>query len=198
MRQPIESGRATVARANHHVTYPARFQLIAAMNPCRCGHLGDPAFECARAPKCAADYQAKISGPLLDRIDLQVDVPAVPVSALMQDGAAPAESSASVAARVLRAREVQAARYAAFEAENPARLNAHIPPATLEKIIVLQNDARIMLNQAAERLKVSARGYHRLLRTARTIADLDGAPEEIGRAHIAEALSYRRLRLVEN
>ncbi len=188
LRQPLETGQAVVARAYHHVTYPARFQLIAAMNPCRCGHLGDPGLECTKAPRCAADYQAKISGPLLDRIDLQVDVPAVPVSAL---ATAPAgEPSAAVAARVAAAREIQRVR-------QDGALNAVLSPADIERNIVLQDDASDLLAQAAERLKLSARGYHRLLRVARTIADLSGGAEALTRTHIGEALSYRRMRMTE-
>jgi len=186
LRQPLESGSALIARVNQHVTYPARFQLIAAMNPCRCGHLGDPGLECTRAPRCAVDYQAKISGPLLDRIDLRVEVPAVPIA----DIAAPqqGESSASVRVRVERARAIQ------FERNPAAALNAFLPPDAIEKIIVLQEDSRIILHNAAERLKLSARSYHRVLRVARTIADLGGS-EGVGKDHVAEALSYRPLRM---
>lgn len=192
LRQPLENGKAVVARVNQHVTYPARFQLIAAMNPCRCGHLGDPDFECTRAPRCAADYQAKISGPLLDRIDLQVDVPAVSIA----DLGAPqhdAENSATVGARVAAARSIQRARFEGRD-DMPAYLNAHIPASELEKIVLLQDDAHDFLNSAAEKLRLSARAYHRLLRVARTIADLDSGAAEIGKSHIAEALGYRRLR----
>ncbi len=188
LRQPLETGQAVVARANHHVTYPARFQLIAAMNPCRCGHLGDPGLECTKAPRCASDYQAKISGPLLDRIDLQVDVPAVPVSALAETAAG--EQSAAVAARVAAARETQRAR-------QDGVLNAVLAPGDIEKSIVLHQDAKDLLAQAADRLKLSARGYHRLLRVARTIGDLSGGPEALTRVHIGEALSYRRMRVAE-
>jgi magnesium chelatase family protein len=192
LRQPLETGRAVVARVNHHVNWPARFQLIAAMNPCRCGWLGDPGRACTKAPRCAADYQAKISGPLLDRIDIKVDLPPVSIAELGRDSAA-AESSALVSARVARARHVQEGRYRDHAGENPTALNAHAPVALLEKTVVLQEDARIMLNQAAEALKLTARSYHRLLRVARTIADLEPeVPEKVGKAAVAEAVSYRQ------
>lgn len=191
LRQPLETGRAVVARANHHVTYPARFQLIAAMNPCRCGWLGDPGRECTKAPRCALDYQAKISGPLLDRIDIQVNVQPVAISDLSRPAPA-AENSATVAARIARARDIQRERYAAYGDQNPAGLNVYAAGDALEKIAPLQEDARIMLNLAAEKLRLTARGYHRVLRAARTVADLDGAADILGKKHIAEALSYRR------
>ena len=190
LRQPIETGRAVVARANAHVSYPARFQLIAAMNPCRCGHLGDPDLACARAPRCALDYQSKLSGPLLDRIDLTVDVPAV--SARDLDRPAPAEGSAEVAARVAAARDRQRARFEALGGEGPApRCNAEVDGPLLDTIAKPDADGRKLLVEASDRLKLSARGYHRVLRVARTLADLDGS-EGVTRIHIAEALSYRR------
>jgi len=178
LRQPMESGHTTVARAAAHVTYPARFQLIAAMNPCRCGHLANPARECGRAPRCGEDYQNKISGPLLDRIDLTVEVQPVPPAELSR--APPGETSATVAARVLRARQMQLAR------EDGATTNAEADPQT----ITLAPDARDLAEQAAERLHLSARGFTRTLRVARTIADLAQSPI-VRRQHVAEALSYR-------
>ncbi|MFN3826393.1 MAG: YifB family Mg chelatase-like AAA ATPase [Micavibrio sp.] len=199
LRQPLEMGEATVARANHHVTYPARFQLIAAMNPCRCGYLGDPSQECTKAPKCGTEYQEKLSGPLLDRIDLQVDTGAVSIA----DLGAPqpqSEKSAVVAARVLAARALQQARYDSVAPE-AGYLNATLPPALLEELMVLDDAARLFLNDAAERLRLSARAYHRLLRVARTIADLEAvstgtAPlAHILKNHIAESIGYRRLRV---
>lgn len=181
LRQPLESGKAVVARVNNHVTYPARFQLVAAMNPCRCGYLGDPSRECTRAPKCGIDYQTKISGPLLDRFDLQVDVPPVSIHDL-QSGAA-GESSAAVARRVARAR--------AMQLDRGAGLNANLSGAAMDEHIILMPDAKTLLGQAAEKLKLSARSYHRLMRTARTIADLAGDSGPIQAASMAEALSYR-------
>jgi magnesium chelatase family protein len=185
LRQPLESGTVSVARANAHVTYPARVQLIAAMNPCRCGHLGDASLACARAPKCAADYQAKVSGPLLDRIDLHVEVAAV--SAIDLALPPPPEGSTEVAARVAAARAVQAERLAG----SGLRTNAELDGEALDRFAGPDEAGHALLAQAAVAMKLSARGYTRILRVARTIADLAGV-ETIGRIHIAEALSYRR------
>lgn len=190
LRQPLETGQTLVARANHHVTYPARFQLVAAMNPCRCGNLGDTALECTRAPKCAGEYQDRLSGPFLDRIDLQVDVPPVKISELSTPRAA--ETSAHVAARVARARDVQADRYRALDPSGALYLNARATGDILDRAASLDTPARDLLNKAADALKLSARSYHRVLRVARTIADLADAPDILSRPHIAEALSYRR------
>lgn len=186
LRQPLETGSALVARANHHVTYPAKFQLVAAMNPCRCGYLGDPSQECTKAPRCGADYQAKISGPLLDRMDIHVEVGAVSMADL---DAPSGERSEDVARRVARARAVQAARYAAHDIKDG--INARAANDVLETIAALEPSAKELLHRAAESMKLSARAYHRLIRVARTIADLDGA-EPIGTAHMAEAVTYRK------
>ena len=155
------------------------------MNPCRCGYLGDPALACARAPRCAADYQGKLSGPLLDRIDLHVDVAAVTAADLVLPP--PAEGSAEVAQRVAAARDVQTARYA----DEDVRTNAEADGLLLDRVATPDEAGRQLLAKAAEAMRLSARGYHRVLRVARTIADL-GGHEGVGRVHVAEALSYRR------
>lgn len=185
LRQPLETGTVDVARANAHVTFPARVQLIAAMNPCRCGHLGDPSLACSRAPRCAADYQTKVSGPMLDRIDLHVEVD--PVSAADLALPPPAEGSAEVAERVFAARALQTGR----AAETGVRSNAELQGEALERFATPDETGQRLLMQAAEAMRLSARGYTRMLRVARTIADLARA-ERVGRIHVAEALSYRR------
>ena len=185
LRQPLETGSVQVARANAHVTFPARVQLVSAMNPCRCGHLGDPALACSRAPRCAADYQAKVSGPLLDRIDLHVEVQAVSAADLVLPP--PTEGSAEVAARVRAARDLQTARYR----EAGVRSNAEADGELLERSATPDEPGRRLLAQAVEAMRLSARGFHRVLRVSRTIADLAGS-EGVGRVHVAEALSYRR------
>jgi magnesium chelatase family protein len=160
-------------------------QLIAAMNPCRCGHLSDAALACSRAPRCAADYQTKISGPMLDRIDLHIEVEGVSAADLVLPP--PAEGSADVAIRVSAARAVQSERLSG----TAMRTNAELEGKMLEQHATPDEPGQKLLAQAAEAMKLSARGYTRILRVARTIADL-AISEKIGRVHIAEALSYRR------
>jgi magnesium chelatase family protein len=184
LRQPLETGMISVARAAAHVSYPARVQLIAAMNPCRCGHLDDPGRACARAPRCAADYQSRLSGPLLDRIDLHVDVPALSAAELNRP--ADADSSAVVAARVASARARQAARYAG----SAVRTNAEADGKLLASHAMPSPDGQALLAKASETLRLSARGHTRVLRVARTLADMAGN-DTVSRANIAEALAYR-------
>ncbi len=185
LRQPMETGECVIARANARVTYPARFQLVAAMNPCRCGMAGEPGYRCARGPRCVSDYQARISGPLLDRIDLRIDVPAVSASDLIRPGKS--EASASVVERVALARNIQSQRYAHLGA---GATNATCPTAIIEQFAQLDGPGSALLQDASEKLGYSARAYHRILRVARTLADLDGA-DSVGRIHLAEAISYR-------
>ena len=185
LRQPIETGEVVVARANAHVRYPCRFMLVAAANPCKCGYLADPARACARVPQCGEDYMGRISGPLMDRFDLRVEVPPVAFTDLDLPDAS--ESSAVVAARVAAARDIQTARFAGHER---ARVNADAEGHLLEEIATPDPEGRALLIKVAERFGLSARGYHRVLRVARTIADLDGS-DKVRRPHVAEAVSYR-------
>lgn len=193
LRQPLETGETLVARVNYHVTYPARFQLIAAMNPCRCGYFGQPDEECNKAPRCAEDYQSKLSGPLLDRIDLQVEVPPLSIDELSTKSGG--ESSAIVAERVARVRDIQAHRFAKLDAPEKMRLNANAEGKILEEICKMDANAETFMKNAAAKLKLSARSWFRMLRVSRTIADMDGGCDIITQRHVAEALSYRRLRL---
>ena len=185
LRQPIETGEVVVARANAHIRYPCRFLLIAAANPCKCGYLSEPARACARAPVCGDDYMGRISGPLLDRFDLRVEVPPVAYSDL--DLPPSGDSSAIVAARVAQARAKQAARFAGYTG---VRVNADAEGALLEQIARPDAQGQALLMRAADRFGLTARAYHRLLRVARTIADLEGA-ETVRAPHMAEAISYR-------
>ena len=189
LRQPLEGGTVTISRANRHVTYPARVQLVAAMNPCRCGHLDDANRACSRAPRCAIDYQAKISGPVFDRIDMVVEVPRVSSADLALPPSH--EGSAQVQARVASCRALQRARFRRLDPNGSMRINAEAAGGMLDQIATPDAEGHALLQRAAERLQLSARAYHRTLRVARTIADLEGA-EQIRRPHIAEALSYRR------
>lgn len=184
LRQPIETGEVMIARANNHVKYPCRFMLVAAANPCKCGYLSEPARACGRAPACGDDYMGRISGPLMDRFDLRVDVP--PVSFTDLDLPSSGDSSADVAARVAAARTVQIARF-----ENtPHRCNADLSGGALDDLAAPDAEGRALLTRVADRFGLSARGYHRVLRVARTIADLDQS-EDVRKPHVAEAVSYR-------
>ena len=185
LRQPIETGEVVIARANAHVRYPCRFMLIAAANPCKCGHLADPSRACTRAPICGEDYMGRISGPLMDRFDLRVEVP--PVAFTDLDLPQDAESTASVAARVKTARNVQTRR---FQEHATARVNADAEGHLLDEIATPDSEGRDLLIKVAERFGLSARGYHRVLRVARTIADLEGS-DNVRKPHVAEAVSYR-------
>ncbi|SLN53218.1 Competence protein ComM [Aquimixticola soesokkakensis] len=184
LRQPIETGSVVIARANAHVRYPCRFLLLAAANPCKCGYLSDPARACAKVPHCGTDYLGRISGPLMDRFDLRVEVPPVAFSDL--DLPAQGESSAQIAARVARARALQSAR---FEG-TPARTNADLEGDLLDAVASPDAEGRALIGRVAEKFGLSARGYHRVLRVARTIADLAGS-EKVRSPHVAEAVSYR-------
>ncbi|MDQ4136979.1 MAG: YifB family Mg chelatase-like AAA ATPase, partial [Pseudomonadota bacterium] len=189
LRQPLETGEVLIARANHRVTYPARFQLVAAMNPCRCGQATEPGYACRRQPneRCMAQYQARLSGPLLDRIDLVIEVPAVSAADLILPP--PAEGSAEVAARAAAARAVQTRRYAARGLEG-VTTNAACPAPLLEDVARPDAEGLSLIRDAADAMRLSARGFHRVLKVARTLADLDGE-ERVRRLHLAEALSYR-------
>lgn len=189
LRQPLESGEILIARANHRVTYPARFQLVAAMNPCRCGQATEPGFACRRQPneRCIAQYQARLSGPLIDRIDLVIDVPGVSAADLILP--APKEGSAQVAGRVASARARQAKRFSALGL-NGIATNAACPASLLDEIARPDSDGLSLIREAADAVRLSARGFHRVLKVARTLADLD-EEDRVRRIHVAEALSYR-------
>jgi magnesium chelatase family protein len=189
LRQPLETGEVAISRANYRNVYPARFQLVAAMNPCRCGHANDPGFACKRQPneRCLAQYQSRISGPLLDRIDLHIEVAAVTPADLVLPP--PAEDSADVGKRVAAARERQTERYRALGLEGTST-NAACPPSVLDEVAKPDEAGLALVRNAADRLHLTARGYHRIIKVARTLADLEGE-KNIGRIHLAEALSYR-------
>lgn len=184
LRQPLEVGEIHVARVNAHVKYPANFQLIAAMNPCRCGTAGADGIACRRGARCALDYQSRVSGPFMDRIDIQIDIPAVTPADLALPPCK--EGSADVAARVRSARK-------RADARNGGRTNADLSSEQLDHVAALDRDGQSLVQKAAETLGLTARGYHRVLRVARTLADLE-ASENVHRLHIAEALSHRRAR----
>jgi magnesium chelatase family protein len=188
LRQPLESGEVVIARANHRITYPSRIQLVAAMNPCKCGG-GNPGQTCKRGPRCAAEYQARLSGPFLDRIDLHIEVPQVSAADLVLPS--PTEGSSQVRARVAAARMVQRRRYEALgDIARRVRTNADSAGRLLEEVAMPDADGMALMKQAAQSLGLSARGFHRTLKVARTIADLDGSVA-VKRSQVAEALSYR-------
>ena len=182
LREPLESGHVAISRAARQAVFPARFQLVAAMNPCPCGHLGDPEARCRCPPERFASYRARISGPLLDRIDLHVEVPRVPAEAIASSTAS--ESSAEVAARVEAAQSRQHARQGC--------INARLEASALDRHVAATPAALALLGRATQRLALSARAWHRVLRVARTIADLAGL-ERVDVAHVAEAVSLRQL-----
>ena len=186
LRQPIENGEVLISRVDSHISFPANFQLIAAMNPCKCGYLGTTERECAKAPKCGSDYQNKISGPIMDRFDLYIDVPAVDVLSITSHSAKKGETSKEVSARVKTARELQAKRYEGYGIKNNSQLSGQM----LTDFANPLDDAQIMLNNAVTKFKISMRGYNKLLKVARTIADLEHS-EKIHKIHMAEAISYR-------
>ena len=188
LRQPLETGQTVIARANHHVTYPARFQLVAAMNPCKCGMLSEGSGPCKRGPRCAGDYQARISGPLLDRLDIQIELPPVRLSDLALPPAK--EASADIAARVAEARRMQKERFAGLGVAH-LRTNAEADGELLQEIARPEAAGLRLLGEAAEVMRLTARGYHRVLRVARTLADLESS-DVVSRQHVAEALSYRQ------
>jgi len=184
LREPLEAGRIHISRAARQASFPARFQFVAAMNPCPCGYLGHPSGRCHCAPDAIARYRARISGPLLDRIDLQIEVPALPPDALPGRATGSGEASAAVRERVARASARQRARQ--------GKPNAQLQPREIERLCRLDARGEALLKRALARLSLSARAYHRILKVARTIADLAG-DEEIGAPHVAEAIGYRRL-----
>ena len=185
LRQPIETGEVVVARANAHVRYPCKFMLVAAANPCKCGYLADAGRACSRAPQCGDDYMGRISGPLMDRFDLRVEVP--PVAYTDLDGAATGPGSAQIAETVARARDRQRER---FKNSRSMTTNADLSGSALTEAAQPDGEGRALLVKVAERFGLSARGYHRVLRVARTIADLEGAAE-VRKPHVAEAVSFR-------
>ncbi|HEX9761441.1 MAG TPA: ATP-binding protein, partial [Candidatus Acidoferrales bacterium] len=186
LRQPLEDGTVTIARAAISVTFPARFMLAAAMNPCPCGFFGDPTRECHCSPPIIQRYVSKISGPLLDRIDIHIEVPAVKYKEL-RTGDAP-EGSGDIRDRVLRARETQLARFT----KDKIYANAQMSPRLIRKHCEISAEGEKVLENAVARLGLSARAHDRILKVARTIADLEGAPD-IQPKHLQEAVQYRSL-----
>jgi magnesium chelatase family protein len=187
LRQPLEDRHITIARAKYSIDYPANFMMVASMNPCPCGYYNHPTKPCVCTPSQVQKYLNKISGPLLDRIDIQVEITPVPFDELTKS--APSESSVTIRERVMRARQIQQQRFAN---ELGIHSNAQMTPRLLQKYAQLDERGKAMLQSAMERLNLSARAYDRILKVARTIADLDGS-DTIQSMHIAEAISYRSL-----
>jgi len=187
LRQPLETGEISIARANHRISYPSSIQLVAAMNPCRCGQAFEAGMSCRRGRNCMSDYLGRISGPLRDRIDLQIEMPAV--SAVDLTRPQTPETSACVRERVATARTLQSERYAALELDQ-VRTNAQCPASRLADVAITDNAGQALLHEATQKLGLTARGYHRTLRIARTIADLDGSAQ-VSHVHLSEALAYR-------
>ena len=186
LRQPLENKNVFIARAGANICFPAKFQLVAAMNPCKCGYLDDDSRSCNKAPKCGIEYQTKISGPILDRIDIHIDVPSISPNDVCFSNSA--ETSAEIAKRVTRARNMQATRYQHLNFS----INSDVPSEYLDDLLELTSSARSILNQAADTLKLSMRAYNRVMKLARTIADMDEA-EQIYNKHVTEALAYRQI-----
>jgi magnesium chelatase family protein len=186
LRQPIEAGEVLISRSNSHIKYPANFQLIAAMNPCKCGYLSDPSKSCTKAPKCGLEYQNRISGPIMDRFDIHLEVPDIDIHLLRS--APKGESSKDIATRVKAARDLQAERYEGYGFRTNSRLDGNL----LTEYAMPADEGLDILNKAASKFKMSMRGYNKILRVARTIADLEGS-KNVNKMHIAEALSYRHM-----
>ena len=191
LRQPLETGETIIARANHRVSYPSRLQLIAAMNPCQCGKASEPGHQCRRGTRCVTDYQARISGPLLDRIDLCIEVPAISTAELITQPEG--EPSKVIAQRVLNARKIQYQRHKKLNGVQNDTVNAHLSNSNIEAIAMPDDEGKKLLEQVSESIQLSARGFHRMLKVARTIADLDNS-KRVKRSHLGEAVSYRLAR----
>ncbi|MCH9753731.1 MAG: ATP-binding protein, partial [Alphaproteobacteria bacterium] len=191
LRQPIETGYVNISRANSHVTYPTKFQLVAAMNPCKCGYLTDANRACSKAPKCAEDYQSKISGPIMDRVDITVEVNEN--VSYGTESIHTNESSDKIKERVFAARNLQKERYEGYG----ITLNSQLEGELLYEIASLDNETQILLNKFAEKNKISMRSYNRILKVSRTIADLS-LSKKIKKYHLAEAINYKNISALDN